>query len=231
METQTSRPVRLSQKSRLRILAVMVMLTITVLVSIGWVSFEDIETNSSLKVEALNAAETSLKATLSQQQASQAGKDALLENAASTIDVFNATLNTMSAQVNSLQATQTAQSRENDSLAASLQAYREASRQDQARLDQIQSELICDNSSYFKADYSSNSAMATSLKAFIGEIGGNFAYASWDFLWPASKNAIHRVTVVQDGRSFTNIFVVYYEEIDFSNKGVFWVNRACWIDK
>ncbi len=137
----------------------------------------------------------------------------------------------MTAQITDSLATQTALRNENDLLAASNETLNTTNQQDQEMIGQIQTELICDNSSNFKADYRSNYTMADALKAFIGDLGGNFAQASWDFLWSGSKNTIHRITVIQDSRSFTNIFLVYFDEKDFSTKGVFWINRACWLDK
>jgi TolA-binding protein len=231
METQASKSYQLTSKLRLRILTILVVLSIAVLIGFGWISFENRQTASSVEIGSLTVNRSTLEAQLTQQQASLAQKEAQLQDATTRINELNATIITITTQLDEAAATQTAQIQENNLLSASNQSYISTYQQDQTKISELQTKLICDNSGSFKADYHSNYTMADSLKTFIGDMGGNFTSATWDLLWSGSKNSIHKITVFQDNRSFTNIFMVYYDEKDFSTKGVFWINRACWLDR
>ena len=231
MESQTSKMVNPPDKLRAVIVAVLIFLFIILIIGLGWIYLDNFQAAQSLEVGSSLGTETALQAQILQQDADIADKSSRLEEAAATINNLNSALTTLTTQTNDALATQTSQKNTNGLLAASNESYKTIYQEYQAQINQIQAELMCDNSSSFKADYGSNYTLSNSLKKFIGDIGGNFAYASWDFLWPNSKNAVHRITVHQDGRSFTNIFIAYFDEKDFSKKGVFWVNRACWLDK
>ncbi len=90
METQTSTPINLTLKLRLRILTILVMFSIVALVGFGWVSYENRQTASTLEIGSLTVNKTSLEAQLTQQQASLALKDALLQDAAARINSLTA---------------------------------------------------------------------------------------------------------------------------------------------
>jgi hypothetical protein len=231
METQASKSVQISPKLRLRILTILVVLSIVVLIGFGWISFENRQTASTVEIGSLTVNKSTLESQVAQQQTSLVQKEAQLQDATIKISGLNATIITMTTQMEEVLATQTAQIQENDLLSASNQSFKTTNQQDQAKISELQTRLTCDNSGSFKADYHSNYTMADSLKTFIGDMGGNFTSATWDLLWSGSKNSIHKITVFQDNRSFINIFMVYYDEKDFSTKGVFWINRACWLDR
>jgi hypothetical protein len=80
----------------------------------------------------------------------------------------------------------------------------------------------------FKPDYSSNSAMSSALKIYAGDtIGGNITSASWDIIWTDSRDAIHNIIVHTSTGNIKASYIVYLD--DFSSRGVFDVNRQCWL--
>jgi hypothetical protein len=228
---KSSIPLQLTQRLRLRILTVLVLFSILALLGFGWVSFENRQTASTLEIGSLTTNKSNLEAQVTQQQAGLEGISARLQDSSDTVKRLNETVITLTAQINANLATQTAQQNEIDTLYTNNEKTQAAYQDTLAKLNQLQTEVVCDNASSFRADYTNNPTISKSLKAFIGDIGGNLTYTTWDLLWPSSKNSIHRITVVQDGRSFTNIFMVYFDEKDFSTRGVFWINRSCWLDK
>jgi hypothetical protein len=228
---KSSIPIQLTRKIRLRILTILVLFSILALIGFGWVSFENRQTASIVEIGSLTANKSNLEAQLTQQQAGLEGISARLQDSSDTVKRLNETVITLTAQLNADFATQTAQQNEIDTLNADKEKTQAAYQETLAKLSRLQTEIVCDNASSFRADYTNNPTISKSLKTFIGEIGGNLTYTTWDLLWPASKNSIHRITVVQDGRSFTNIFMVYFDEKDFSTRGVFWINRSCWLDR
>jgi hypothetical protein len=231
MESRTPKIPTSSGRLRLLMITALLILFVGLTASLGWIYFDSLEGDNPLGTAPLTETTSVSQNQLLQQQAELSDKAGRLEQANATIAALTSTVNSLTVQLQSAIATQTTQINTIDLLAASIESFKTTYQQDQDQLHQIQAELMCDNAGYFKADYSSNASLSNSLKAFIGQIGGNTTYATWDLLWPNSKNATHRITVHQDGRSFTNVFIVYFNEKDFSNKGVFWVNRGCWLDK
>ncbi len=220
-----------TRSSRVLIISGLIILFAASLMGVAWIYLANTNAVDPSGSQLIFETETALSAQVQQQKTEIAEKALQVESGTTTIDQLNATLASLTHQRDSALATQTAQKTISDLLAASLESYKATYEQDQASIAQIQSELTCDNTNYFKPDYTSNITLSKSLKYFISEIGGNFTYATWELLFPSSKNAIHRVIVHQDNRSFTNVFIVYFDETDFSTKGVFWINRACWLDK
>ncbi len=231
MEPQSFKHGNPSNKQRGLITAGLLLLSVALLAGLTWIVLDNLKADPSNETGSILATETDLEAQLLQQKTELADKTSQLEEASTEIDNLNNTVISTTARMNSVMATQSAQQAAYDLLAASLESNKTTYQQDQDQLAQLQSKLMCDNSANFTADFTSNNTLSNSLKTFIGKIGGNSTYASWDVLWPNSKNAIHRITVYQDGRSFTNVFIAYFDEKGFSNKGVFWVNRACWLEK
>jgi hypothetical protein len=231
METQKPQPLALDPRLRLRLLTVMVLLSIAALVSFGWVSYENNQAAAALEVGSSRATGSALDQQLSQQQDQLSAAEARLEAANAEIAGLQATSAAQASQLAAASATQTAAQAKNEALAEDNARYQEQLQAGQAMADSMLAQLACVDTSYFKADYRDNSGMSAALKTYVGNIGGSNATATWSLLWNSSKTAIHRVTVLQDNHTFTNIFIVYFDEVDFSKHGVFWVNRACWLDR
>ena len=96
-------------------------------------------------------------------------------------------------------------------------------------IDKLEKRLSCNalgDIPNFTPNYSSNSEMSTALKELIGEARGSVVNATWDILWTDSKTAIHKVSTSES----MDVFIVYFDEPDFSKESIYWANRQCWLE-
>ncbi len=231
MDSETTTLRYPASRQRLKLISILVLAFILVIAGFGWVYVTNLRSDDAVKIEALSEANATLQAQLTVQQTESAGQASRLQLAADALGSIAATSASQEAVSGQAQATQAALQAENDRLTASNAWYIAQLQDAQGKMLEIQSALSCVNASYFKADYASNAKMSEALKTYVGDIGGSYASASFSLIWPGSAAAIHRIVVTQDHHVFINVFIVYFEEKDFSTPGVFWVNRSCWLDR
>lgn len=91
---------------------------------------------------------------------------------------------------------------------------------------------LCEDAGYFETNYSSNAAVSESLKKYVGEVaGGDITKATWDVLWSNSRAAKHWIIVRETDELVGYGFIVYFDEVGFSQKRVFQLNNQCWLDR
>lgn len=76
-------------------------------------------------------------------------------------------------------------------------------------------------------DYSSNTTVSNSLKAWLEDTKGTIDTARWDVIWNNSRTTIHKLT-----GKYLFVYIVYFDESDLGKKqAVFDLSNMCWLDR
>lgn len=94
--------------------------------------------------------------------------------------------------------------------------------------------LLCSNIGYspFVTEFGGNADVSIELHRYVDDLTtSRFVSATYDVIWNNTKAAEHNIIMVdaEDNERVKYVFIVYYDEEGHSDKGVFWVNRQCWL--
>lgn len=106
--------------------------------------------------------------------------------------------------------------------------------QAKTNLSHLEEINVCEELSDYpniELNYSSNSTISNSLEDFIGEIRGKVLDSDWETIWTDSRAATHKIRTGEVDDIVMDVFIVYFDEDDFSKKSVYWANRQCWLDR
>ena len=184
------------------------------------------------RIQVLNSTNAKLQTSISTLQENLDDAKTQINIMHQTIEQQTATIEELNVTVTNLNADNTAlQSKLNIATSRLQSALNEkASLSDdltkaKSELQTYKSVAMCSGRSP-SINYTSNSTVSTSLKAWLEDRKGSIDNAEWDVIWNNARPSYHKLS-----GEFLWPYIVYFDEEDFGYiAGVFDVSRQCWLD-